>query len=439
MRALIPDTLASQIILVLLVGLLTFHVGSLWVHQSGSQMLLGAEQLHATHERAAAAARIIATLPTDARRQAAMALSSSDFELHWLDAGELAAPPEHLQGDLRALLSGVQVLPDGSRLSYYASPHHAPAKHATLLSTTAMAVGILVLGLIVVGIISRPLRTLSEAADHIGRPGHRVTILESGPREVRHAAQAFNRMQARLDHLISERTQALAAVSHDLRTPLSRLRLRAGFLDDVEVQRQIDVDLDEMEAMIASTLAFLRGDEVLEESRQVNVAAMLQTLCNDAEDAGKSACYTGPLQARLICRPIALKRAFANLVENATKYGGVARVFAEDRIDQLVVRVEDSGPGIPEAELEVVFAPFHRLDASRNRGAGGSGLGLSIARQVVEQHGGTITLSNLPPGGLRATVTLPYAARERGSSAMFNAATASPKAQAVPSTWRRVG
>lgn len=415
MRRFIPDTLAGQVILVLLVGLLAFHLGSLWVHQTGSEMLLGSEQEHAARSRAAAAARVIATLPPDARQPAAAALSSLDFELRWLEPGRPAGDTSgSARGDDRLLLSGTEALPDGSSLHYRANPHAPGAEHATLLSTTAMALGILALGLIVVRIISRPLRALSDAADHIGRPGRTVTVAEEGPREVRHAAQAFNRMQARLDRIVADRTEALAAVSHDLRTPLARLRLRAGFIDDAEVQRQIDADLDEMDAMIASTLAFLRGDEVQEESRQADLAAMLQTLCNDAEDAGRTAVYSGPPQARLHCRPVTLKRAFANLVENAINYGKVARVFAEETDGKLVIRVEDTGPGVPEAELEAVFAPFYRLDRSRNRGTGGSGLGLAIARQAVEQHGGSVTLANLPEGGLRATVVLPRtpAARE---------------------------
>lgn len=146
---------------------------------------------------------------------------------------------------------------------------------------------------------------------------------EEGPREVRRAAQAFNRMQARIDRLIADRTQALAAVSHDLRTPIARLRLRAGFVEDAETQRAIDADLDEMEAMIDATLAYLRGETESEPRRPADLAAILETLCDAAADAGHSVRWTGPRQARLVCRPIALKRAFANLIDNAVKYGGV--------------------------------------------------------------------------------------------------------------------
>ena len=169
----------------------------------------------------------------------------------------------------------------------------------------------------------------------------------------------------------------------------------------------IEADLDEMDAMIGSTLAYLRGDEEQEEVRSADIAAMLQTLCGDAEDMGKAVTYEGPPQARLPCRAIALKRAFANVIDNAVKYGTSARVVLADRGRELVIHVDDAGPGVPEEQLESVFQPFYRLEESRNRGTGGSGLGLAIARQAVGHHGGSVTLQNLAGGGLRASIRLP--------------------------------
>ncbi|MHB0671717.1 ATP-binding protein [Roseomonas mucosa] len=411
MRRLLPSTLAGRIILVLLVGLMAFHVGSLWLHQTGSDILLGSTQQKVTGERVAAAARAVGMVPPDAREAVAQALSSPGFQVRWQSgAATGAASAQDLAATGHLETEGTVSLPDGAHLWYHADPLQAQPEHATLLSTTAMAVGILVLGLLVVRLIARPLRELSNAADRIGRPGQTVTVPEEGPREVRQAAQAFNRMQARIDRLIADRTQALAAVSHDLRTPLARLRLRAGFLDDTEVQQQIDADLDEMDAMIGSTLAYLRGDEEQEEVRSADIAAMLQTLCGDAEDMGKTVTYEGPSQARLPCRAIALKRAFANVIDNAVKYGTSARVALTDLGRELVVHVDDTGPGIPEEQLESVFQPFYRLEQSRNRGTGGSGLGLAIARQAVGRHGGSVTLENLAGGGLRASIRLPRAA-----------------------------
>lgn len=408
MRRLLPSTLAGRIILVLLVGLMAFHVGSLWLHQTGSDILLGSTQQRVTAERVAAAARAVGMVPPEAREAVAQALSSPGFQVRWQPGaveGTVAAEDLTITGHREA--QGTVGLPEGGSLWYHADPLQAQPEHATLLSTTAMAVGILVLGLLVVRLIARPLRELSSAADRIGRPGQTVTVPEEGPREVRQAAQAFNRMQARIDRLIADRTQALAAVSHDLRTPLARLRLRAGFLDDAEVQQQIDADLDEMDAMIGSTLAYLRGDEEQEEVRSADIAAMLQTLCGDAEDMGKSVTYEGPSQARLPCRAIALKRAFANVIDNALKYGLSARVTLSDLGQELVVHVDDIGPGVPEAQLESVFQPFYRLEESRNRSTGGSGLGLAIARQAVGRHGGSVALQNITGGGLRASIILP--------------------------------
>ena len=408
MRRLLPSTLAGRIILVLLVGLMAFHVGSLWLHQTGSDILLGSTQQRVTAERVAAAARAVGMVPPEAREAVAQALSSPGFQVRWQPGaveGTVAAEDLTITGHREA--QGTVGLPEGGSLWYHADPLQAQPEHATLLSTTAMAVGILVLGLLVVRLIARPLRELSSAADRIGRPGQTVTVPEEGPREVRQAAQAFNRMQARIDRLIADRTQALAAVSHDLRTPLARLRLRAGFLDDAEVQQQIDADLDEMDAMIGSTLAYLRGDEEQEEVRSADIAAMLQTLCGDAEDMGEAVTYEGPPQARLPCRAIALKRAFANVIDNAVKYGTSARVVLADRGRELVIHVDDAGPGVPEEQLESVFQPFYRLEESRNRGTGGSGLGLAIARQAVGHHGGSVTLQNLAGGGLRASIRLP--------------------------------
>lgn len=408
MKRLLPSTLAGRIILVLLVGLMTFHVGSLWLHQTGSDILLGSTQLRVTGERVAAAARAVGMAPPDRRAAVAQALSSPGFQVTWQPGSPAATTPSphaSLTGHLEA--EGIVSLPEGGQLRYHADPLQAQPEHATLLSTTAMAVGILVLGLLVVRLIARPLRELSEAADRIGRPGQTVTVPEEGPREVQQAAQAFNRMQARIDRLIADRTQALAAVSHDLRTPLARLRLRAGFLDDAEVQRQIDADLDEMDAMIGATLAYLRGDEEGEDMRSADIAAMLQTLCGDAEDMGKAAVYEGPSQARLMCRAIALKRAFANVIDNAVKYGTSVRVALTDEGEELLIKVDDAGPGVPEEHLESVFQPFYRLEESRNRGTGGSGLGLAIARQAIGRHGGSVILENLMGGGLRASIRLP--------------------------------
>lgn len=436
LHRLLPDTLGGRIVLVLLVGLMAFHLGSLWLHQIGTEAVLGTTREAQLAERLVAAKRAVAELPTEERDRTAHALSTASLDMHWTRAATVqpvqasSARVEALRSRLGELvpefditglrlgygedgvaghqLLGALPLPDGSWLNFSAGLFRPPAsEHATLLSTTAMAAGILLLGLLVVRLIGRPLRALSDAADRFGGPGPVKPVPEEGPREVRHAAQAFNRMQGRIDRLIADRTQALAAVSHDLRTPIARLRLRAGFVEDGDAARAIDADLDEMEAMIDSTLAYLRGETESEPRKQADVVAMVETLCDAAADAGADVVYAGPSQAKLVCSPVTLKRALSNLIDNAVKYGGGARVRLDDQGRELLVRIEDDGPGIPEADMQVVFDPFRRLETSRNRGTGGSGLGLTIARRAIEQHGGTLQLSNRPEGGLLALVHLP--------------------------------
>jgi len=436
LRRLLPDTLGGRIVLVLLVGLMAFHLGSLWLHQIGTEAMLGTTREAQLAERLVAAKRAVAELPIEERDRTAHALSTVSLDMHWTRAATVqpvqasSARIEALRNRLGELvpefditglrlgygedgvaghqLLGALPLPDGSWLNFSAALFRPPvSEHATLLSTTAMAVGILLLGLLVVRLIGRPLRALSDAADRFGGPGPMVPVPEEGPREVRYAAQAFNRMQGRIDRLIADRTHALAAVSHDLRTPIARLRLRAGFVEDGEAARAIDTDLDEMEAMIDATLAYLRGETESEPRKPADLVAMVETLCDAAADAGAAVTYAGPSQARLVCSPVTLKRAFSNLIDNAVKYGGGARVALEDKGHEILIRIEDDGPGIPEADMQAVFEPFRRLETSRNRGTGGSGLGLTIARRAAEQHGGTVQLSNRPDGGLLALVRLP--------------------------------
>ncbi|OAN48999.1 two-component sensor histidine kinase [Magnetospirillum moscoviense] len=251
---------------------------------------------------------------------------------------------------------------------------------------------------------TRPFATFAAAAERLGLEITAPPVPETGPREVRKAAHAFNVMQGRIRRFVDDRTQMLAAISHDLRTPITRLKLRAEFIDDEDERSRLLADLDEMERMIAATLSFAKDDALREDRRPVDVAALVQGL---AEDLGGS--YDGPDRLVIEARPTALKRAVANLIENAVKYGGTARCRLEAQIGQTVLTVADDGPGIPEAEFERVFAPFVRLEASRNRDTGGTGLGLAVARAAIRAHGGDVILSNRPEGGLTVTAQIPNA------------------------------
>lgn len=437
-----PDSLATRTMLVLLVGLSVFHVGSVWLHERAVHgAAVGAREIQVA-ERLAAAKRTVASLPVAERDPTAHALSSPGLDVHWAQAAAVGANTAPLDAHLGALrdrllqvvpelgalrlgyaeagahgaghlVMGSMQLPDGSWLNFSAPVFHAPLRndgHASLVSLSAMAVGIVLVSTLVVGWLTRPLRRLAEAADSIGRDGPLtiVAMPEDGPREVRHAARAFNAMQGRIHQLVADRTLALAAVSHDLRTPITRMRLRAGFVEDAETQAKLDADLDEMEAMVSATLAYMRGGNEAEPRKRADLAAMLRTLVDDAADAGDRAGYTGPAHLELECRPVALKRAFANLVGNAIRHGGNAAVTLQPG-PPVVVTIADDGPGVPESECSRVFEPFHRIDGSRSRATGGVGLGLTIAKRAVEAEGGAILLRNRREGGLDAIVTLPAA------------------------------
>ncbi len=255
--------------------------------------------------------------------------------------------------------------------------------------------------------MTTPLEVIAGAADRLGRDMHAPPLPETGPGEVRRAAHAFNRMQARIRDLVDARTRMIAAISHDLRTPITRLRLRAEFIEDDTQRDKTLADLAEMEQMVASVLAFARQDAEDEPRETVDLAALVQGVCDDLADAGKNCVFAGAPHTPFSCAPLALRRAVANLAENAVRYGGVARVALRPEADQAIIRVDDDGPGIPEEMMARVFEPFFRLEASRSRETGGTGIGLCVVQSVARAHGGEVRLTNRPEGGLGAELVLP--------------------------------
>lgn len=255
--------------------------------------------------------------------------------------------------------------------------------------------------------LARPISAFAAAAERFGMGAEAIPLPERGPREVRTAIRAFNRMQERLRRFIDDRTQMVAAMSHDLKTPLTRLRLRAELIRNEVQRRKMLTDMDDMTAMIESTLAFVRDDAKREAPLLVDLGALVESVCENALDAGGSVEVTAKHGFNLTCRPIAISRAVTNLIDNALKYGGCARVTLDFSGERAVVTVDDDGPGIPEDEREKVFAPFYRLEGSRNRDTGGVGLGLAVARTTAREHGGDITLDSAASGGLRARLELP--------------------------------
>ncbi|MCB2053431.1 MAG: HAMP domain-containing protein [Geminicoccaceae bacterium] len=269
-------------------------------------------------------------------------------------------------------------------------------------------------GIFMVRRIVRPVRALADAAERLGRGEPVRPLTAGGPRELAGAALAFNAMQDRLRRFVDDRSRMLAAISHDLRTPITSLRLRAEFVEDEETRTKILETLAEMEAMTEATLAFLREEAGAEAVRPVDLRALLESIADDLRDQGASIRLEEGPRHVLRCRPLALKRALRNIVENAVRYGGppggtdaAVRIAVADAEGGVSIRVEDDGPGIPDADLDRVFEPFVRLEGSRSRVTGGSGLGLAIARSIVRGHGGEITLANRSRGGLRVELFLP--------------------------------
>lgn len=277
------------------------------------------------------------------------------------------------------------------------------------LTLAVLLIAVLALSYLAVRWVTRPLHVLATAADELGRDLRRPPLPEAGPLEIRRAARAFNTMQARLARFIEDRTRILAAMSHDLKTPITRMRLRAELLDDDETRRRFEADLDEMQSMVHETLDFMRGLGGSEVAQAVDVNALLESVQADQQAMGREVRLEGRALAPYVGVASLLRRCLANLIDNAVLYGGRARVEVDDGPAWLTVRVCDEGPGIPERELHNVFEPFYRLEASRNRATGGTGLGLTIARNIAQTHGGDISLRNHPDGGLEAVLTLPRA------------------------------
>ncbi|OIQ98392.1 osmolarity sensor protein EnvZ [mine drainage metagenome] len=455
---LVPETLVGRTVLILLVGLVLSQVAAVVLFGLNHHAFFLRMTSQRRAERIASAVQVLNGTAAARRLETERALDGPGFRVRWLPqagpppSGPVPGEARDLEMELHRLMPGRTVLvrqgfhpppgffprpPDGAFAGpddfgpppdEMEHPHPPPLviwtrlDDGTWLRMVARAAqgegflhpgfyGPLLTSMVVVLLFSllaarraaRPLALMEAAASRLGRDVNAPPVAVSGPREVRAAAMAFNEMQARLRRFIDDRTQMVAAISHDLRTPITRLKLRAEFIDDEEQRGKVLSDLAEMEAMIASTLAFARDDAAREMREPLDLAQMLADL---ADEFGGH--YSGPAALVITAGPLGLKRTFANLIGNAVKYGGTARIGLERKDGGHVrVIVDDDGPGIPEAELERVFAPFYRVEASRNRETGGTGLGLAVARSAVRAHGGDITLKNRAGGGLRVTVLLP--------------------------------
>ncbi len=307
-------------------------------------------------------------------------------------------------------------LHDGSWVTFdsYLSPQATTVPLRLALTLLILLGTVIALSLVAVRWVTGPLAELATAAEKLGEDINRPPLPETGPIEAQRAARAFNTMQSRLSRFIADRTRIFTAMSHDLKTPITRLRLRSEMLEDDALRAKFDKDLQEMEAMVTQTLDFMRDASSSEAVQPVDAMALLESLQDDYEETGSQVGIEGSISRPYPGRPLALRRCLTNLVDNAIRYGGRATISLEDSAARLSIRVLDDGPGIPEAELEQAFAPFFRGEASRNRDTGGTGLGLGIARNIARAHGGDLVLRNRSEGGLEALLTL-----QRSSSVSF--------------------
>lgn len=301
-------------------------------------------------------------------------------------------------------------LKNGKWLNYSEQYQYSTFQISTLLfSLELAAIVLLILYSLSMLRYTRPLRDFKSTAEKISNDINSEPITEtSGPSIVRETSSALYQMQQRIKELVHNRTKLLATISHDLRTPITRLKLRAQFMADSELAEKVIADLDEMDAMISGMLAFARNDMIREKKIKFDLGAMLYTICNDFTDQGHRVHTKGNKQKlAYFGRSISLKRSISNLIHNAIKYAGEVWVTMEVESQRIIITVKDNGPGIPEDEIEKVFAAYYRAKARKADSSTGSGLGLAVVKEVIDDHKGTVTLKNRSQGGLIAVVVLP--------------------------------
>ncbi|WP_298811566.1 ATP-binding protein [uncultured Sphingomonas sp.] len=428
--------LLGQVVAILLITLLIEFGASTILYERASGFAVRDDEANRLAEHLVISRRLLTERPAQGRTAMAAELTTDRYALNWsptphptpriaprLDEmqrqvleWEPSLRDAHLQLRLvspgrQSLVTGGMQLQDGSWVYFRTLAPLSGISFAAERIALALipAIALMVLAGVALRRSFRPLRMLAAAADRVGH-GAVEPVEVDGPGEVRRVISAFNDMQERIRALIAGRTQALAAVGHDLRTPLARLHLRTESLPRDETREAILHDVAEMEAMITSLLAFLGGADP-EAPSMVDLAVLCETVIDDAADRGADARYEGPDHLELRVRRLAIKRAMTNLVENALHYGSsvtltLAREERHGGAD-VVIRVCDNGPGIPEDKLREVLEPFVRLDPARGRDTVGFGLGLSIVAKAVADEGGTLTLSNRDEGGLEACILLP--------------------------------
>jgi len=463
MKRFLPKSIAGQTIIVLLLGLTVSHIFSMTIYTADRAEVMAMSGGHQISHRVAAITRLLEETPEEWRDRILQATNSQTLSVTVTPVSRLLGEEslDIVNSLLRKYLARligtddesrvvVQVidvgdLPGTSIFETFQSSRHAAMTHIlhsqsggqllrasvrledgqwlnfstavpegetlwsikTVLSMSLMAVGVILISVWVIRRVTRPLRVFTAASRRLGKDVAAPPLVVSGSSELQEAVLAFNEMQQRLRRLVENRTRMLAAISHDLRTPITLLRLRAETVHDEDERAKVQGTLDEMEAMISSTLSFAREDAESEPIERVNLTALVGSICDDMTDTGFRVEYDGVDNLIYDCRPGALKRAVTNLIRNAIKFGGGASVKLQNTSSGVEIIIEDDGPGIPEAELDLVFSAFYRVEQSRSSETGGVGLGLSVVQSVIDKHGGEIKLSNREEGGLRAQIILP--------------------------------
>jgi signal transduction histidine kinase len=444
-----PRTLGMQLIVVTAAAVFLSNLGVAIWFQLGTESLSETELMERVVDRAVSAAVLMSSIPPEARAEATHALSGNgqvwDFSIHngpdisfpmSADEAKLAARldvllPDRLDGNRRVSVrfrdvnqqdAGWQQIlasdrnkviemvlpaaPGVQLVTKFFRPPVAPwpteislaAVLAILLASAATAY--------IARRVARPLSKLAEAASVAARGGPAPRVPEIGPDDVRNAAIAFNAMTDQVTRTMESQRHLLSAVGHDLRTPITAMRINTEFVEDQELRERLQANLDELQALTEAVLSAARGTGG-EERRQVDLAALVESLCADLDDMGEPVAWKGHPPAPVCCRPNEVRRAVRNLVENAVAYGKKADVGIDDGPDAYEIVIEDEGPGIPKKDLKRVFEPFVRLESSRNSETGGSGLGLTLVKAIAEGHGGDVVLEDRAGGGLRARLKLP--------------------------------
>lgn len=334
-----------------------------------------------------------------ASRQFAAAIVEAMRPFEIVKVAEVAWPPEGLQIQVR--------LGDGSSVVVHARRVGMPVSGWVMWLLVVQLLVLAVCAWYAVRLVTRPLAQLSAAADELGPDLKGQALAEDGPSEVAHAARAFNAMQQRIAGYMAERVEILAAISHDLQTPITRMRLRTDLMDNEHDREKFRQDLDAMNSLVREGVTYARTlHGATEPPLRIDADALLESMVADYEDVGQQVRLEGKAGAPIVSRPNALRRILMNLIDNALKFGTDVRVQVHAEGGKLVVAVLDNGPGIPPDELEAVLKPFYRVESSRNRSTGGTGLGLAIAHQLAMAMGAELTLNNRAEGGLEARLAL---------------------------------